>query len=1412
MPQSTKPIAANIWKKAQKVILGFLLAGGVLLCASVLALSLYVPFLVKKQLEKQVAKSSAQQWQLSIEAVNIYWLRFSFALEGLELTKSNKFTDILPAQDSTRDWRIQIRRIECSGISLWEFLRNDTLRINSLKIQKAKLYGGLRYSEKSDQEIAPIPWQEKLQAAIQGITPLLYIGELAIEEVEWGLQIQQVQGIQKHHCQYFYARVAPLAIGSSFFFDSLRLHLSHYEGRLASGAVLGLQALSFQSQEAALSLSKFYWQQSPTQKITLEALDIEQWAWQEFLQSPVLEMASLRVYRPDIWWLLPRGKSPRQGESLWEALLQSEALPELQVACKSIALEEASLHLWQAAELQSQQHSLATLHLQIQDFKLNSRKALPEERLWIEALELEAAGYRWTTPEQSLALDSLYYNSQEQYCRLNVLAWQQPGLQVKLQEALAQKLDLAALWYERGLILGEWQLHKPEVRLQASLPKNKGKEAAPRSEGLRYYDLAALKVQEADFFWQKEDESLALQNASFKLDRLYAKAPFQWQMLPRQIALQLQNLQVASGSYQQKEKDTEIRLEALDFLPRQYLKAQTLQWQQGQQSALLAAPALEGLDWAAYWQERKLYLRKFSVVSLQMVLALAEEGEALLPPDTLEAAEYSPPDSLWAMGPVRRFEQQLEQLLQSFVEELYVDTFLLQGLQIAIKGKEKSPSHEIEQGEMRIVGAGLSSRAVESDSLPLRRFLLENASLHLQNYQFTAPQGQFSLQVEELHLDKEKRHCLLKGLQYQDQAGNTCTVPDFYIENIDWPGYWENQYLHLGLLALPEASVHLQGKATAKQETDASPLLPLHFREMLAQKAKKMVAQVALGFAIDSVLLQKTKLSFEIREGNTTIQRHQIDSLGLLITDFRIDSSTEVGALERFLFAEKSQMALRKYSFRKESQALLLENEYLYWDSRDSSLRAEGLRLRKGEQLDLQAPAFVLSHISLRDYLAEQNLKVADILIESPSFRYFYDKTRISVLAKPKLKTPPEDSVLVWQRQLQALIPNVARAIHIDRLLLQGGSLQYAQQGYKGLLRQSLEYIDLQVMDIHLDSSALQAPQALFVADRAALRFRNYTLVQPDSMYQLQIAAGAIDTKKRQAVLSAVHYRPLLAEEQVIRSKPSYKSRLNAHAESIRLQQIDFAMLLKRSRLVVQKVHVEDMLLSVSDDDRIAGNPKHLRVMPNELFRALPFYLRIDTVMVESSRIVYKENILGGRGEGELTFEEFETRAYELSNDSLIPYSNLWAKAKFMNEGLLTLKLRIPLTAEDFQMDFEGNLGAMDAILINRMIESNAHVNLKRGQVKRISFEGSLANYVAQGKMLAVYRGFKVRVLKRESYKKRGLISFLANLLLNQTNKRKQGQIEYYRSGTDGFMKLLWRSVGSGLKDTLLPAIVKRRL
>ena len=152
------------------------------------------------------------------------------------------------------------------------------------------------------------------------------------------------------------------------------------------------------------------------------------------------------------------------------------------------------------------------------------------------------------------------------------------------------------------------------------------------------------------------------------------------------------------------------------------------------------------------------------------------------------------------------------------------------------------------------------------------------------------------------------------------------------------------------------------------------------------------------------------------------------------------------------------------------------------------------------------------------------------------------------------------------------------------------------------------------------------------------------------------------------------------------------------------------------------------------------------------------------------------------------------------------------AHTQFMNQGSLSMIMTMPLLEDTFSCEYQGVLGSMDAEVINEMIIPNANLGLKKGEVRRISFNAEIEKGVATGEMLAKYRSFKVEVYSQNKKRKTILGSFFSNILIPTNNKKRKGTIYYEATAADSFMKIIWGGIRSGLKDTLLPGFVVNKV
>jgi hypothetical protein len=227
--------------------------------------------------------------------------------------------------------------------------------------------------------------------------------------------------------------------------------------------------------------------------------------------------------------------------------------------------------------------------------------------------------------------------------------------------------------------------------------------------------------------------------------------------------------------------------------------------------------------------------------------------------------------------------------------------------------------------------------------------------------------------------------------------------------------------------------------------------------------------------------------------------------------------------------------------------------------------------------------------------------------------------------------------------------------------------------------------------------------------------------------------------------------------------------------------------------------------------------------MPNEAVRQFAYYFRVDTLACRQATIQYSEQKAGADEPGDMLLENTDLQLLNLTNDPELMSAKTPAvvvgNCRLMGKGTLELTLAMDLLGESFDCRYSGTLARMQASHFNRFFTPSENIRIESGVVEKVVFAVNVRDGVATGNLKALYHDLKLAVLHKEKKKKRKFLSFLGNLLIKSNNEPtgdnppKIGEISYRREVDDGFVRLLWRAVKTGLITTLTPeALAKRAL
>ena len=148
--------------------------------------------------------------------------------------------------------------------------------------------------------------------------------------------------------------------------------------------------------------------------------------------------------------------------------------------------------------------------------------------------------------------------------------------------------------------------------------------------------------------------------------------------------------------------------------------------------------------------------------------------------------------------------------------------------------------------------------------------------------------------------------------------------------------------------------------------------------------------------------------------------------------------------------------------------------------------------------------------------------------------------------------------------------------------------------------------------------------------------------------------------------------------------------------------------------------------------------------------------------------------------------------------------------SSFLNMASVKVRLKLRLGDKEGRFNAKGELGPFAAEKLNELTEPMGLARIEKGAVKELVFNLDGDNYTGKGDLTLLYEDLKVSALKMDEdneYKKKGVASIVANAMVKNKNpqggKTRKATIDYKRNTNRSFFNLIWKSIFSGVKETV---------
>ncbi len=383
-------------------------------------------------------------------------------------------------------------------------------------------------------------------------------------------------------------------------------------------------------------------------------------------------------------------------------------------------------------------------------------------------------------------------------------------------------------------------------------------------------------------------------------------------------------------------------------------------------------------------------------------------------------------------------------------------------------------------------------------------------------------------------------------------------------------------------------------------------------------------------------------------------------------------------------------------------------------------------------------------------------------------------------------------------------------SISLERMVLSDGTFQLIRND--AVLASSPD-INLVLEDIDLKKNSRDEPIGYTYGEVYVL-LNNIALNPESGLYDMSLGSLAISKQDSSVVLTDFRMIPKYDKKEHYKNLKYTAERADIRIAEIDISGIGYRGLLAGRTLEISAINIDNVYADIYKDKNLPFDLTKFPDFYNESFAKIPIPIRIDSVEIINSKVLYNELAAGRTEAGLISLDDFSLQIYDLTNqveeDTLVNEMHVFAQARIMGEGPMNLELILPLEGNLRTLECRGSVGAMKLSPLNAMLEPSINIKFNEGKVNRMTFYFTGNDNISSGWMEFLYSDLDVVLLKKEPEKEWGFVSMLANTMALSNNPApgkalKSVSIGCERDKNKGLINYVWRTIQSGMVHTILP-------
>jgi hypothetical protein len=356
-----------------------------------------------------------------------------------------------------------------------------------------------------------------------------------------------------------------------------------------------------------------------------------------------------------------------------------------------------------------------------------------------------------------------------------------------------------------------------------------------------------------------------------------------------------------------------------------------------------------------------------------------------------------------------------------------------------------------------------------------------------------------------------------------------------------------------------------------------------------------------------------------------------------------------------------------------------------------------------------------------------------------------------------------------------------------------------------GKKKGTLRIASASLNDLSIGSSLLLNMREL-VTQNERFNLKEVTGNYHDSEDQYNWYNAGYDKKTKSFSVDSFSYRPTLEQNAFIKAQRYQSDYIRARTGRIDIGPFDLQRFTRDTILDLGVIDLYNGYMTDFRDKRVPREPGSIGELPVNLLKKIPVKVLVDTLNIKDAHIEYEELNEKTQTGGKIIVSRLNGTATRIRNFNFSGSDSLYIRASAYLQDTLFTKLVVKESYVDSLSGFlmTVQMGPADLTVFNPVLLPLASAQLKSGQLDSMTMRVVGREYIAFGEMQMYYRNLKVRVTPKD---KRtflsGLVTFLANTLIRNENKKRIGTVFFERLRDRSAINYLVKITLSGISSSV---------